>query len=288
MFKTQFKIIKASLLFLLFINLAACSYSPTSLKETYNDLASELSEELKEPFNMSAQQSAMVDNYTKELIHWHRRNKLPEYSQTFSRLALLVKQDDISLPLLQNILLEIDEIPHFEQASHLSYQMLAVAKSLIKTQISQLELSFNNAYQQESLAIRNKNFTSEVNDDIKTLFRFIGIHLGADQLKIVKQETKNFHDIRKFELEAEKHWNQQLITLLRQKNTPYFDSLFNKLWNAQDPKLTGKANQLKQQNMVLMAKLMKKLIMSFTADQKENLSKQLTSISNTFNEMVYE
>ncbi len=270
----------------LFINLTACSYSPTLLKESYNDLASELADELKEPLKPTAQQSAMIDDYTAQLLQWHRRNKLPEYSRNLARLAEMVKQDNIPLAPLQYVLDKMDDIPHFEQATHLTYKMLAVAESLSRTQISQLEQSLNREYQQKLLESSNEAFADETYENIRMMFRFIGINLNPDQLKQVKEKTNNFHDIRPYELQAEKLWNQRIISLLREKNSAHFSSRFSQFWNVQDTKLTGKAIQLEQQNKQRMALLIRELIMTFGAEQKESLSRQLTSMSHMFSEMA--
>ncbi|MEE9351241.1 MAG: DUF6279 family lipoprotein [Thiotrichaceae bacterium] len=289
MFKITFKIIKnTTLLFLLFINLTACSYSPASLKESYNDLASDIAKQLKEPLNPSVQQSAMIDDYAQQVLQWHRRNKLPEYSQNLATLATLVTQENIPLPQLESAMNEVDDMPHFEQATHLTYKMLAVAKSLSEAQITSLERSINNEYQQEFLEVKQHKHTNEVNNMIKTLFRFIGINLNSEQLKTVQQAANKLHDTRPYELQAEKQWNKQMIALLRRKNNPHFEARFTQLWNTQDAKLTGKALQLEQHNNKLMAEVMKRLIMSFEPEQKDNLSRQLTSMSRTFSEMANE
>ena len=49
-----------------------------------------------------------------QVLQWHRRNKLPEYSQNFARLAVLIQQNDIPLPLLRTALDKIDGMPHID------------------------------------------------------------------------------------------------------------------------------------------------------------------------------
>lgn len=289
----MFKLIKISILLLFFINLTACSYSPVSLKEIYNEIPSELADDLKDPLNPTAEQNAMIDDYVQHLMQWHRRNKLPEYSQSFAKLALLVRQEQITSPQLQVALKQIEGIPHFDQATHLSYKMLAVAKSLTNQQITQLDKSLKDEFRIESLEIKSEKYTDEVNDSIKMVLRIIGINLNAEQINLVKQETKKLHDIRNLELQAEKQWSNQMITLLKQSKlpqhqAPYFESRFVQLWNSQHQMLKGSALQLDKQNTETMKHLIRQLIMSFEPEQKVDLSKQLTSISRTFSEMANE
>ncbi len=252
------KIFKSSLFFLLFINLSACSYSPDSLKAIYNEMGSEMAQDLKEPFDLSTQQNAMIDDYTQHLFKWHRHSKLPAYAQNFATLAHVVQQQNPHLPTLRRSLADFEEIPHINQATHLNVKMETFVKSLDNGQISQLEQFFNDEYQSDALKMKNENFVADINDTIKALSHFMGVTLNAKQLKLISTRTKRFHDIRHNELHAEKVWNQQLIALLKQKN------------------------------MTLTASLVKDLITSFTPEQRNKISKQLLSISNTLSEMANE
>jgi len=60
------------------------------------------------------------------------------------------------------------------------------------------------------------------------------------------------------------------------------------LWNKQDSFLSPQALEIQNKNILLEAKLMKALIMSFTPEQQNQISKQLFSISNTLSEMANE
>lgn len=280
--------IKTSLVFLFILNLAACSYSPSSLKETYNNLPSDLSEEFKDSIDLTSSQSAKVDVYTKQIMQWHRHNKLPQYAHTLARLAILVKEENIRLDALQKSLDEIENIPHFEQATHLTHNMAAVARTLTTKQITQLEQYLKDEVLEEPLEIRKEKLYIEESNEIKMMLRIIGISISDEQFKTVKRDAKKLHDIRWQELDAEKKSNMQLISLLRKKNNPEFVAQFARLWDQQSPALTGRAHQQKQQNRKTRTLMLKNLIMSFSPQQKENLSIQLYSLSDTFSEMANE
>ena len=282
------KLLKSSLLFLLFINLSACSYSPESLKENYNDLVSDFSKDLKAPFDLSPQQSAMIDDYSTQLFKWHRHSKLPAYAQNFSVLAKEVQQNNPDVLIIRNSLADIDKIPHITQATHLNKNMEAFSKSLDKGQISQLEEFLDDEYQSDALEIKKEDFTVEVSDNVKSIFQFMNLTLNTNQLTLISTYAKHFHDIRHHELHSEKDWNQQMIALLRQKDHPDFSTRFAYLWKAQDSNLTTNALKFDQQNTLLQAKLIKALIISLTPEQRNQLTNQLISISNTLSEMANE
>jgi hypothetical protein len=200
----------------------------------------------------------------------------------------VVQQQNPHLPTLRRSLADFEEIPQINQATHLNVKMETFVKSLDNGQISQLEQFFNDEYQSGALKMKNENFVADINDTIKALSHFMGVTLNAKQLKLISTRTKRFHDIRHNELHAEKVWNQQLIALLKQKNLPDFSARFSYLWKTQDANLKGNALQLQQKNMTLTASLVKDLITSFTPEQRNKISKQLLSISNTLSEMANE
>ncbi len=284
----MFKLFKNILLILLLTNLFACTYSPNALKEVYDEIPSDISDDIKQPIEATEQQSKMIDNYAIELMQWHRRNKLPEYSQTVEQLADLTSQENAPLHEIKKVLNKLKDIPHFQQAGHLTHKMSAIGRSLSTHQISLLEQHLTIEHQKELLEISNENHSADVIDLVKTVFQIIGVNLNESQITLIKTESRKFHDIRQYELKSEKLWNKQLIALLRKKNEPNFDAHFAKLWNEQDSKLTGKAYQLDQQNDHQMANLVKNLADSFEAEQRENLSQTLISVANTFNEMANE
>ena len=271
---------------LFLLNITACSYSPNSLKEIYSELGSGIADQLKEPIDLSSSQATKIDNYANEMMKWHRKNKLPEYSQTFLRLAAYIQQENLPLPVLQSTLKKLNEMPHFEQARHLTPLMNDVAQSLTKSQISQLEQSFKDEYQKTKYEIKTKKLANVINEDTNLMFHFIGASLNSEQKKILKAESKKFHDLRWLELRNEKQWNDRFIALLRRANSPQFNQQFAQLWHLQTIKFQGKALQQKQQNDQREAKLIKTLIMKFNREKKSKLASQLTSISNTFSEMA--
>jgi len=284
----MFNQLKNILLLFFVISLTACSYSPDALKKLYAELPNELAGDIKESVDLTAKQSAMVDDYARQLAQWHRHNKLPEYSQLFAQLAQLTRQSKPSINALQQLLSKIDDMPHFYQARHLSYKMAAVGRSLNRHQISQLAKSQQRKYEEERLSISNHRLAMETKDDLTKLFSFIGVTLNAEQMQILTTEAKRLHDIRYAELEAEKKSNHQLIQLLKHPNNPQFVARFSQLWDMKKPKLSTADAQKRQQNQRTFALLIQKLIISFSVEQRNQLANKLFSISHTFSEMANE
>ena len=276
------------LIALFLLSLTACSYSPNAIKDVYNDLGSEISSDLKGSIDLSSDQAKKVDNYANELMKWHRREKLPEHAQTFARLASYIQENDSSVPELQVILKKINVMPHFDQATHLTPILTDVAQTLNKSQVTQLAKTMNDNYQKERYEIKTEKHATIVSEEISQLFRFFGIPLNSEQRKILKAESKKFHDLRGLELQSDKKNKDRLIALLKRSDIPQFRSQFSQLWNSKTENLKGRALQQQQQNDRREASLLKTLVMKFNADKRNKLVSQLTSISHTFSEMANE
>jgi len=180
------------------------------------------------------------------------------------------------------------EMPHFEQAKHLSPKMAAVGRSLNNDQISQLEKSLNNEYKEELAEINNNSLATSLKKDLIMMLRLIDIKLSTKQLKVLNTEVKHYHDIRHAELTAERKLDQQLISVLKSHDDPQFVPRFVSIWNNSTPRLSATNTQKQQQNRQTDAVLMQKLIMSFDTKQKQNLADKLLSISQTFSELANE
>ncbi len=282
------KLFKSSLLLLFIINLTACSYSPESLKENYNEMASEFSTSLQEPYDLSNKQRAMIDEYSKQFFQWHRHNKLPAYSRNFAILAEQTQQQNPDLSSLVKVFTDIEKFPHIYQATHLTPKMVAFAKTLDSGQINQLNEYLNNENKLSILEIKKTPYADDLNQGVKATFKFLEIPLNIKQLKSVNKYTPKFQDNRIREVQVTKAWGQKVISLLKNKNSSNFDNRLADLWNKQDSLLSGRALEIQNRNILLEAKLMKALVLSFTPEQRNQLTKQLFSISSTMSEMANE
>jgi len=278
--------IKNLLIALFFLSLTACSYSPNAFKEVYNKLESDISEELKQPMDLSLSQAAKVDAYASKVMKWHRKTKLPEYSQSFLKLASYVQQEDIPLTELQTVLKELEAMPVIVPAHHLTPMLVNMALTLNESQISQLEQALKDEYQRAKYEMKTEKYANDISNEMNYLFAFMGVNLDAKQEKIVKAESKKFYDLRWFEIQEQKKWNERLITLLRRSKSPQFRQEFTQLWDSQGAKYKGKVLAQKRQNEQREARLIKALVSKFGVEKRNKLVSQLTSISNTLSEMA--
>ena len=285
----MFKLFQTGLLILFIIGSSGCSYSPKSLKDNYNDLQTEVSNELKESINLSPRQAAQVDRYAKAVMLWHRHNKLPEYAYIFGQLSGLAKQDNPSVTALQSYLDKMEGMPHLYQATHLTAMLAKVAQTFSDKQVLQLERYLNNVSKEEILSIKTTSLQAEIRDGISTMFKLLGLKLSPEQMTILKQDISKLHDIRMAEHAADKQGYKRLIGLLKQRNQPRFTVRFTQVLKQMEmARLTGDAGVLQQENRRTNALLLKHLILSMNSEQKEQLSRQLLSISQTLSELANE
>ena len=280
------KLITSLLLLTSLFVLNACSYSPNMLKDAYGKLGSDFSKQLKHSMDLSPQQTAKVDHYVSELIKWHRQNKLPEYAYLFSELASSVQQDKPSTVVFQKALSQISEIPHFEEAKHLTPLVASLANSLTEAQISQLETTLNDELQKEKYEIKTQNLANDIKEGTEELFAFIDIPLNVQQKTFLSRESVTFQDLRWYELNYHKRWNDRLIRLLKQPRTPQFASQFAQIWDSREVQYTGEALQKRQQDLKHQAQLLVTIIRLFDQEQKSKLASTLDSMSRTFSELA--
>lgn len=284
----MFKIIKTSVVLLLVVSISACSYSPSLLKEMYQEFPQEVFESLQEAIDLTPSQSAGVDDYVNQVMHWHRRHKLPVYSQSLADLASHVQYGTANEQAIVNFFKIVDDIPHFNEAKHLTHKMASVAFSLNTSQVSQLKQYLKREHAEEVSEIRKESISVIESKDTQALFKFLNINLSYEQMTLVKRETKKLHDLRWKELEGDKLKDRQLIALLRTKNNSDFTSHFSQLWDSDDELPTAALRVKEKQNNRILSAMLSKLIVSFSSQQQSQLSTQLFSMSKTFGEMSNE
>jgi len=271
---------------IVFFSLSACSYSPQMLKEAYSELGSDFGNEIKQTIDLSATQNAKVDHYISELMKWHRQNKLPEYSQLLSHVASSIQQPKPSVVVFQKALMTMQDVPHFDQARHLTPMMADIANSLSRAQISQLEKSLKNEYEKEKYEIKAKKLPRDITQGYAQLFSFLETPLNAKQKKILKDESVKFYDLRWYELQYYESWYKRFVSLLKKPKSPQFRTQFAKLWNTRETRYTGAVLQKHQQNIKRQATLLTTLIASFDQEKKNKLASKLQSMSNTLSELA--
>lgn len=280
--------IKRSSLLIAFFYLTACSYSPDALRSSYSEMATSVSDDLKESVDFGTEQNAKIDDYASQLMQWHRRNKLPEYSQHLSKLATLISNDSVTTSSLKPVIDMLDGAPHFEQSGYISQTLAEVAQTVTSSQVNQIAASMKNEHQQAALEINRVSHVKEASKGVRQLFILLGVKLAAAQQHIINAEAPKFHDLRQQELEMEIKDDNELLSLLRNPQDPQFVPRFVQSWNKPDSQLAGQALQLEQANKRRAVNLLTKLILSMDFQQKTVLSEKLFSISQTLALMASE
>ena len=251
-------------------------------------MATSVSDDLKESVDFSVAQNAKIDDYASQLMQWHRRIKLPEYSQHLSKLATLISNDSVTASSLKPIVDLMDGAPHFEQSGYIAQTLAEVAQTVTSTQVDQIAASMKNEHEQTALEIKQVSLVKERGKNIRQLFMFLGVKLTAAQQHIINTEAPKFHDLRQQELEMEVKDDNDLIALLRNTQDSQFVPRFVENWNKPDSQLTGQVQQLEQANKRQAVDLLSKLIMSMDTNQKTVLTEKLLSISQTLALMANE
>jgi len=263
--------------------LYGCSYSPNSLEAFYNDMASEVADELSHSIDLNSAQRSEIEIYASELMQWHRHNKLPLYAQHLASLSAGIREGNLTAAKLKQTLIVFDSVPHFEEASHLTPRIARVANSLNDKQVNQLQQLFKRQLAEAELDIKNTSYAKDNQQAIKYIFRFINVALSDQQWQQINRDLSQLHDTRYLELNQESNWNKQLMHVLKQRRQPQFIPRFTQLWNKNES--LQHLPQVKQ-NFQVWTRLLMHLFKSLSPEQRAQLASQLDSMSNKLSEMA--
>lgn len=283
-------LIKIYLLFATALLITSCSvYSPSLLRASYDNLAAEVAEDIKKSAVFSRSQETEIDDYANQLLVWHRKNKLPDYAQTFADLAKKIEQgESISYELVKQFSDEIAAFPHLDEAGDTSFKMAEIAASLSDFQVEQVAKFIEEEFDESKDKSLSQSFTSASKDIVEgaeSLANMMAVKLTKAQLTQIKHAIQARHDLREQEIAAEKVWNDKLLALLEQRHGEKFAADFVEHWNNTSQLLTGAAYERKLQNADLRASIIRDLLVSLDGKQKRMLAERLASISAELNSM---
>ncbi|HID83349.1 MAG TPA: hypothetical protein EYP51_13450 [Thiotrichales bacterium] len=277
-------LMKIYFLFAAALGAASCSvYSPLLLRASYDNLASEVAEDIKKSAGFSKTQEAAIDDYANQLLAWHRKNKLPDYAKMFADLAEKLEQGgNISYELVKHFSDEITSFPHLDEAGDISFKVADIAASLSNAQVEQVIKSIEEEFDESKEELLDTSFASASKDIVEgaeSLASMMAVKLTKAQLAQIKHAIQARHDLREQEMAAEKVWNDKLLALFERRHEKKFAADFVKHWNNTSQLLTGLAYERKLENADLRASIIRDLLVSLDGKQKRMLVERLTSIS---------
>ena len=273
------------------LSLTACSYSPSNLKSSYNNLGKEYVRELKQLADYTPEQNKKLDIYGKELMQWHRKNRLPAYASVMQSLSSkLDNPQEPSRTDLNDLIKLMAAYPNFHESQENNTQLAQLASNLSDEQLAQLSKHIEDGgkdlseYFQTSWETRKRDNVRMLSDT----FSYLKVNLSNKQLDIVRKHVNYQRDLKDLFIASSDKWNNTLITLLSKRHEQGFVKKFaHHLSNDNLPKrLLQEAPAEAKHNDNISINMYKELFASLTKQQKSTLAAQFKSISKTLTELM--
>ena len=275
------------LILFIFLSLTACSYSPDTLINAYNNLGEDYATELKQMGDLSKEQEQAIDAFAMGIQKWHRNNPLPQHASLITNIANKMKQDqrltDADLLAFIGIL---NDYPDFHKANASNHQLALIAKTLSDEQVKQMI---------ESITTDSKDFMEDMqgmSDDkrrrehvrgVNERMKYLGVILTKQQLVIIQTHTGAFHDQRNDFMAATRQWNSTLFALLNNRQKANFVQEFVTHLKSDNEhvQLLQYSPAITKENDQNVVTMLQELLASLSIKQKTQLNNNLLSIGKT-------
>ena len=286
------KLVSALLISLFGITLPACSYSPSTLKDSYNNLGKDYSRDLKQMGDYTPEQENKLDQFGDGIIEWHRKNKLPELANMTKSLSTKLEN---STPLTNNdyrsFITQLGSFPNFHESEDSNRQLAKLAKTLNDEQFTQIKKQIEEDTSDYTEHFQNTSWDKLMRESVSGMsetFRFLGVDLTKAQLTIIQKNLSYQRDNRGSIISSNEDWNNRLIELLSKRHEASFEAQFaqHMLNDNLYVRFLKSEPEETEHNTQITMNMLKELFASLSEKQRATFTKQLKSISQTLSELV--
>ena len=214
-------ITKKTFVFLLVINLSACSVIG---ELWYERIDTFIANQFLEYADFSNTQEDHIRKAVKEFKLWNLENELPKYKALLIRLQSLDAQTgvaDIEVIYQAGLQLNDGTINFFRPF------LIEFCKDLTNKQVTEIGIHLN-----EMLAKRRTRLTKENNtyqEDLKKsfvrIFRFLRVKLNDEQKNTIRLLSSELVDTRSESIVIREVWNQEFVVILALRNQGDFEQI---------------------------------------------------------------
>ena len=214
-------ITKKTFVFLLIINLSACSVIG---ELWYERIDTFIANQFLEYADFSNTQEDHIRKAVKEFKLWNLENELPKYKALLIRLQSLDAQTNVAdiEAIYQTGLQLSDRTINFFRPF-----LIEFCKDLTNKQVTEIGIHLN-----EMLAKRRARLTKENNtyqEDLKKsfvrIFRFLRVKLNDEQKNTIRLLSSELVDTRSESIVIREVWNQEFVVILALRNQGDFEQI---------------------------------------------------------------
>ena len=267
-------ITKKTFVFLLIINLSACSVMG---EFWYERIDTFIANQFLEYANFSVTQEDHIRKAAKEFKQWNLENELPKYKALLIRLQSLDAQTgvaDIEAIYQAGLQLNDGTINFFRPF------LIEFCKDLTNKQVTEIGIHLN-----EMLAKRRARLTKENNtyqEDLKKsfvrIFRFLRVKLNDEQKNTIRLLSSELVDTRSESIVIREVWNQEFVVILALRNQGDFEQI-----------LTSHLNTFGSEEAdarAVINEISANIIASFDEKQRTNFQKRLGALIASIDQII--
>jgi len=267
-------ITKKTFVFLLIINLSACSVIG---ELWYERIDTFIANQFLEYADFSNTQEDHIRKAVKEFKLWNLENELPKYKALLIRLQSLDAQTnvaDIEAIYQAGLQLNNGTINFFRPF------LIEFCKDLTNKQVTEIGIHLN-----EMLAKRRARLTKENNtyqEDLKKsfvrIFRFLRVKLNDEQKNTIRLLSSELIDTRSESIVIREVWNQEFVVILALRNQGDFEQI-----------LTSHLNTFGSEEAdarAVINEISANIIASFDEKQRINFQKRLGALIASIDQII--
>ena len=267
-------ITKKTFVFLLIINLSACSVIG---ELWYERIDTFIANQFLEYADFSNTQEDHIRKAVKEFKLWNLENELPKYKALLIRLQSLDAQTNVAdiEAIYQTGLQLSDRTINFFRPF-----LIEFCKDLTNKQVTEIGIHLN-----EMLAKRRARLTKENNtyqEDLKKsfvrIFRFLRVKLNDEQKNTIRLLSSELIDTRSESIVIREVWNQEFVVILALRNQGNFEQI-----------LTSHLNTFGSEEAdarTVINEISANIIASFDEKQRTNFQKRLGALVASIDQII--
>ena len=267
-------ITKKTFVFLLIINLSACSVIGDLWYERIDTF---IANQFLEYADFSNTQEDHIRKAVKEFKLWNLENELPKYKALLIRLQSLDAQTNVAdiEAIYQTGLQLSDRTINFFRPF-----LIEFCKDLTNKQVTEIGIHLN-----EMLAKRRTRLTKENNtyqEDLKKsfvrIFRFLRVKLNDEQKNTIRILSSKLVDTRSESIVIREVWNQEFVVILALRNQGDFEQILTSHLNTFDSE--------EADARAVINEISANIIASFDEKQRTNFQKRLGALIASIDQII--
>ena len=214
-------ITKKTFVFLLIINLSACSVMG---EFWYERIDTFIANQFLEYANFSVTQEDHIRKAAKEFKQWNLENELPKYKALLIRLQSLDAQTgvaDIEAIYQAGLQLNDGTINFFRPF------LIEFCKGLTNKQVTEIGIHLNEMLvkRRAQLAKENNTYQASLEKSFVRIFRLLRVKLNDEQKNTIRLLSSELVDTRSESIVTREVWNQEFVVILALRNQGDFEQI---------------------------------------------------------------